>query len=183
MMRTMNNNRAKILGVLFCLIGSVVIANAQANDSMYTPLHAKACRTIKSTSAEAGSYIGMCPGVAGYKLQLEEGDLRQNIQVITPAGQKHSLELWNVVGSSFSSLGDKAEWRIKKQGAKVIPVALIVRYNVADPENSSKSTSWLAVAKITSAKICVTDKIAPKADANVAARAAADGAATKPCLE
>jgi hypothetical protein len=121
--------------------------------------------------------------VAGYKLQLEEGDLRQNIQVITPAGKKHSLELWSVVGSSFSSLGEKAEWRITRAGARVTPIALIVRYNVADPENSSKSMSWLAVAKITAAKICVTDKIAPKADANVAARAAADSAATRPCLE
>jgi hypothetical protein len=173
----------KLVGITAFLITISALAQAQANDSVYTNMTTKACRTVKSTSAEGGSYVGICSGVAGYKLQLEEGDLRQNIQVITPAGQKHSLELWNVVGSSFSSLGDKAEWRIKRAGAKVTPVALIVRYNVADPENSTKSTSWLAVAKITSAKICVTDKIAPKADANVAARAAADIAATKPCLE
>ena len=173
----------RLVGIAGFLVTITALAHAQANDSIYTSLSTKACRTIKSTSAEGGSYVGMCPGVAGYKLQLEEGDLRQNIQVVTPAGQKHSLELWNVVGSSFSSLGEKAEWRIKRTGAKGNPIALIVRYNVADPENSTKSTSWLAVAKITSAKICVTEKIAPKADANVAARAAADIAATKPCLE
>jgi len=173
----------RLVGIPVFLVTITALAHAQANDSVYTNLSTKACRTVKSTSAEGGSYVGICPGVAGYKLQMEEGDLRQNIQVITPAGQKHSLELWSVVGSSFSSLGEKAEWRIKRTGAKGNPIALIVRYNVADPENSTKSTSWLAVAKITSAKICVTEKIAPKADANVAARAAADTAARKPCLQ
>ena len=127
--------------------------------------------------------MGICPGVAGYKLQSEEVDLRQNIQVITPNGKKHSLELWNVIGSGFSALGEKAEWRVKRQGGKTVPVALIIRYNVANPEDSTKGSSYLAVAKITAAKICVTDKIEPKADANVAARTAADNAGTKPCLQ
>jgi hypothetical protein len=170
----------KILGAIICLMAGAVMAFAQTNTSVYTSLATKSCRTIKSSSAEAGSYVGLCDGVAGYKLQVEEGDLRQNIQVITPRGQKHSLDLWTVVGSSFSSLGEKAEWRLQ---GKANPIALIVRYNVADPEDSSKNISWLAVAKITAAKICVTDKVAPKPDANVAARAAADSAASKPCLE
>ena len=116
-------------------------------------------------------------------MQVEEGDLRQNIQVITPAGQKHSLDLWTVVGSNFSSLGEKAEWRVRTQRGKVVPVALIVRYNLSSPEDSTKITSYLAVAKITASKICVTEKIAPGAGANVAARAAADKSADKPCLE
>jgi hypothetical protein len=64
-----------------------------------------------------------------------------------------------------------------------VPVALIVRYNLSSPEDSAKLTSYLAVAKITAAKICVTEKIAPGAGANVAARAAADKSADKPCLE
>jgi len=157
--------------------------SAQENDSDYTNLSTKSCRTIRSTSNEGGSYVGICPGVAGYKLQSEEGDLRQNIQVITRSGKKHSLELWNVIGSGFSALGEKAEWRVKRQNGKTIPVALIVRYNVANPEDSTKGSSYLAVAKITAAKICVTDKIAPGANANVAARNAADTAGTKPCLQ
>src|SRR2546422_7851339 len=102
----------KTLAVTLCILMCAAFASAQSNDSVYTSLSTKACRTIKSTSAEGGSYVGICPGVAGYKLQLEEGDLRQNIQVITPSGKKHSLDLWSVVGSSFSALGEKAEWRI-----------------------------------------------------------------------
>jgi len=175
--------RQRILLALVALALWSAGAQAQTNDSLYTSLSTRACRTIKSTSTEGGSYIGICPGVAGYALQVEEGDLRQNIQVITPNAQKHSLDLWTVVGSSFSSLGEKAEWRVKHQGGKTIPIALIVRYNVADPEDYKKNTSWLAVAKITAAKICVTDKIAPAPNANLAARAAADSAAKRDCLE
>jgi len=175
--------QTKTLIVALFILTCAAFASAQSNDSVYTSLSTKSCRTIRSTSTEGGSYVGICPGVAGYKLQSEEGDLRQNIQVITPSGKKHSLELWNVIGSGFSVHGEKAEWRVKRQNGKTVPVALIVRYNVANPEDSTKGTSWLAVAKITSAKICITDKIAPGANANVAARTAADNAAAKPCLE
>ena len=169
--------------VVFCILICAVCVSAQSNRSVYTNLGEKSCKTIKADASEAGSYVGLCRGVSGYKLQVEEGDLRQNIQVITPAGEKHSLDLWTVVGSNFSSLGEKAEWRVKTQRGKVIPVALIVRYNLSHPEDSTKKTSYLAVAKITASKICVTDKIAPGASANVAARAAADKSADKPCLE
>lgn len=173
----------KLSRITFCILICAAGTFAQSNRSIYTNLGEKSCRTIKADSSEAGSYVGICGGVAGYKLQVEEGDLRQNIQVITPAGKKHSLDLWTVVGSSFSSLGEKAEWRVRTQKGKVLPVALIVRYNLSNPEDSTKTTSYLAVTKITAAKICVTDKISPGAGANVAARAAADKSADKPCLE
>lgn len=169
--------------VVFCILVCAVCAFAQSNRSIYTNLGEKSCKTIKADSSEAGSYEAICPGVGGFKLQVEEGDLRQNIQVITPAGQKHSLDLWTVVGSSFSSLGEKAEWRVKTVKGRVVPVALIVRYNLSNPEESTKTTSYLAVTKITAAKICVTEKIGPGANANVAARTAADTSADKPCLE
>ena len=167
--------------IIFCILVCAVGALAQSNRSLYTNLGEKHCRTIKADSSEAGSYEAICRGVGGYKLQVEEGDLRQNIQVITPASQKHSLDLWTVVGSSFSSLGEKAEWRVRAQRGKVVPVALIVRYNVSNPEDSTKMTSYLAVAKIRSNQICITDKIPPGTGANAAARAAADQSADRPC--
>lgn len=172
-----------LVRVGFWILVCAVCVSAQSNRSVYTNLGEKSCRTIKADSSEAGSYEAICPGVGGFKLQVEEGDLRQNIQVITPAGQKHSLDLWTVVGSSFSSLGEKAEWRVRTVKGKVVPVALIVRYSVSNPEDSTKTTSYLAVTKITASKICVTEKIAPGANANVAARTAADKSADKPCLE
>lgn len=176
------HKRVLLTTLWLVLLGGVALA--QSNTSVYTNLTGRQCKTLKSTSAEGGSYEGQCPGVAGYKLLVQEGDLRQNIVVITPSGKKQSLELWNVVGSSFSSLGEKAEWRLKGTGAKASPLALIVRYNVANPEDSTrKGTSWLAVVRINSdaSQICVTESIAPGADQNVKARTAADNSSSKPC--
>ena len=171
------------LTAVILLILGVATASAQSNTSVYTDLDGPKCKTLKSDSSGAGSFEGRCPGVAGYKLLVQEGDLRQNIVVVTPTGSKQSLELWNVVGSSFSSLGKKAEWRMKGTGTKATPVGLIVRYHVANPEDSTRGTSWLAVVRISgdASQICVTDSIAPGADQNVKARQAADNSASKQC--
>ena len=122
------------------LFAVVATATAQTNRSVYTPLGDKQCRTIKSAEAGDDGYEGRCRGTAGYTLLLSEGDLRQNITVITPKGAKHSLELWDVISGGFSSLGPKAEWRIATQNKKSVPVALILRYNASeDPEKPDKT--------------------------------------------
>lgn len=154
------------------------------NRSVYTSLTVSSCRTIKTETTGSGDYEGRCRGVAGYSLTLLEGDLRQNIIVNTPKGTKHSLDLWDVISGGFSHIGPKAEWRTMRKNGKLVPTALILRYTASeDPENPSKHTSYLAVAKITPTEICVTDKISPGANANIEARRAADSAATKPCLK
>lgn len=176
--------RVKItLLTIITVLACAATAAAQANQSMYTSLDTSQCRTLESDTSGAGYYKGQCPGVAGYKLLVEEGDIRQNITVVTPGGRKHSLDLWSVIGSSFSFVGRKAEWRVKKLSRQTVPVALIVRYNLSNPEDSAKSTSYLTVSKITADKICVTHKISPSANANEEARRAADNAASQPCLE
>ena len=166
------------------LLTGVDIAGAQTNQSVYTSLAEKQCRKLKSAEAGDDGYEGQCRGVAGYALLLSEGDLRQNITVITPKGAKHSLELWDVISGAFSHVGPKAEWRMAMQNGKLSPVAIIIRYNAnEDPDHPNKQNSYLAVSKITATEICVTDKILPGASANEDARRAADTAATKPCLK
>ncbi|HZI61171.1 MAG TPA: hypothetical protein VFD62_10680 [Pyrinomonadaceae bacterium] len=174
----------KISLILALLLCSAVTALAQANSSVYTPLAEKQCKTDKLVDALPGDYEARCRGVAGYSLIVAEGDLRQNVTVVTPKGAKHSLELWDVISNAFSSVGPRAEWRVAKQNGKLAPVALIIRYNAnEDPESPNKQSSYLAVTKITATEICVTDKIVPGATANEDARRAADTAATKPCLK
>ena len=169
--------------ILLCLIAILSCAAtvvAQTNRSVYTPIGEKQCRTLKSAEAGDDGFEARCRGAAGYSLILSEGDLRQNLTVITPKGVEHSLELWSVVSSGFSSVGRNVEWRI----AKAQPVALIIRYNTSeDAEAPNKNTSYLAVAKITATEICVTEKISPGPKANEDARRAADVASTKPCLK
>lgn len=164
------------LATVFMLTLSVLAAPPVT--SVYTSLSGcKMVKTGQDWSTQA------CRGVGGYNLQLDYGDARETITVFGPDRKKHELNLWSVISSGFSSVGQKAEWRVTKIGGKVIPHALIVRFNASEnPEDSSKSTSYLVVAKITPQKICVTDKIAPGATANEEARRAADASADKPCM-
>ncbi|HMQ05269.1 MAG TPA: hypothetical protein PKD26_15225 [Pyrinomonadaceae bacterium] len=152
-------------------------ATAAQIRSVYTGLSEKDCKTIEATDDEGGSYRGLCQGVAGHKLELIEGDLRQTINVIDAKGAKHELKFWEFFGG-FSSVGRRPEWRMKDK----TPIALIVRFNVSeDPEDSTKITSYLLVAKITDTGACVTDIIKPSRTQNVEARRAADRASTKLC--
>lgn len=146
------------------------------NKSIYTSTKTNACRTIRSTSAGTGSYTGECPGVGGFKIRLIEGDIRQTLDVITPARKKFELNFWNIFGG-FSHIGEKVEWRTKKG----VPVAIIARYNVADPEDSQKSKSYLMVARVGKTSACVTDVVEPGPKQNETARILADASAGKPC--
>ena len=112
---------AALLALL--LFVSVCPVDAQIK-SVYSALSDKACKELERTEDEGGSYRGLCPGVAGYKLELIEGDLRQTITVVDPKGKKHPLQFWNLTGA-FTAVGETAEWRMN--GKK--PIALIVRLN------------------------------------------------------
>jgi hypothetical protein len=145
--------------------------------SVYTTLAEADCRTL-SVDEESASSVQRCPGVGGYALNAADGDARMSIDVITPDGKAHPLHFWSVVTHAFSSLGPRAEWRVRGEQ----PIALIVRVNASeDPENTERYTSYLAVAKITPTRICVTDRIGPAANANEEARRAADASASRPC--
>jgi hypothetical protein len=167
--------------VFAVLLACVTTAAAQTNRSVYTSIGDKQCRTIKSHEAGDEGFEARCRGTAGYNLLLSEGDLRQNITVMTPQGKEHSLDLWSVVSSGFSSVGPKVEWRMSSQNK---PVALILRYNAnEDATQPNKLLSYLVVTKITATEVCVTDKISPGPTANEDARRAADASSTKSCLK
>jgi hypothetical protein len=166
----------KHLFIVSALLMFAVPAHSQIA-SLYTDLTESKCKTLESTSDEGGSYRGICPGVAGYKLEVTEGDLRQSLAVIAPNKKKYDLSLFNVSGA-FSSLGSRAEWRMNGK----VPTALIFRFNAnANPNDPSKITSYLVVAKITKNEICVTDSVAPGKFQNTEARRFANNAQTRPC--
>ncbi|HKQ50814.1 MAG TPA: hypothetical protein VJT74_00495 [Pyrinomonadaceae bacterium] len=174
----MSIRRVLVIALAACF-ALALTAWAAPMTSVYTSL--SNCKLVKTGRDWS---VSACRGVGGYNLQLEYGDARESLTVFTPDRQKHPLELWNVVSSGFSSVGKKAEWRVTRNGNKVSPHALIVRFDASEnSEDSTKVTSYLVVAKITPEKICVTDKIAPSATANEEARRAADASADKPCME
>lgn len=170
--------------VLLCSLPAVAQQGAKADavTSVYTDISGRGCKPGKSNGPE-GWAVMKCPGVGGYKLLVEDADARMSITMVTPNNKEHELSYWRTITVRFSSLGDKAEWRVKKVGGKTIPIALIVRVNASASDDGEPAKSYLAVAKVTPQSICVTDRIEPGANQNEQARRAADDSATKPCRE
>jgi len=146
--------------------------------SIYTGLAEKDCKPSR-VLVEDG-YAGICPGVAGYALELLEGDLRETINVITPDKKKFELDLWSHVSSGFSDLGAKVEWRLKNK----TPVALIIRYNASEnPDDPSKITSYLVIVKISKTEACIVDILKPSKTQNIDARKLADSPTKRVCQQ
>jgi hypothetical protein len=164
---------SKNLSIIAFILLVSTVAFAQ-NKSTYTSLAADKCKVSKESGDDG--YIGICEGVGGFKLEISEGDLRQNIKVISPTKKKFDLNLWGFYGG-FSSVGDKAEWRVKG----TVPNALIVRFSVSDAEDSSKTTSYLMVAKVSKTSACVVDVVMPSKTQNADAQKIADKASTMTC--
>ncbi len=172
-----------VFSVLIVLLSAIgAFAQTSKIQSVYTSLKAEGCKTLESETEGTGWYRGECKGIGGYKLHVTEGDIRQSIDVIAPNKNKYELDLIGHVSSGFSSVGEKAEWRVMGKGKKQTPIALIVRFNASDnPEDSSKTTSYLVVSKITKNQICITNIVKPGAKQNEEARKFADAAAAAPC--
>lgn len=165
------------------ILAAAATASAQAIQSAYTDLN-KNCKTLERNDKEAGYLLERCMGVAGYKILIESGDDRSNIQVVRPDGSKHDLNFGQIGGGGFSSVGAKAEWRVKKENGKLIPIALIIRFDVVtDSSNSEKTTSYLVVSKITPRQVCRIGEVDPGPNANEEARRMADSSADKPCVK
>lgn len=178
----MKTNRLtfSLLFVLLFALGG--FAQKAKVESIYTSLDTKNCKTLEQSDEGTGWYRGECKGVSGYRLQVTEGDIRQSIDVIAPNKKKFELDFARNVSLAFSSVGAKAEWRVVRKGKKLVPLALIVRFDASEnPENPNKNTSYLVVAKITKREICITDVIKPSANANEEARKLADTSSTKSC--
>lgn len=153
--------------------------SAGAIRSVYTSLGEADCRLVEQDE-ETGGTTSRCPGTAGYALLVHDWDARMTVDVVAPGGRTHPLRYSGVITSSFSSLGPRAEWRMRSG----MPIALIVRVNAFEnPETPDRATSYLAVARITPRQTCVTDRIPPtEPNANEAARQAADQSASRPCM-
>jgi hypothetical protein len=157
------------------VLGASVFSSAQTR-SIYTSTSEKSCKAQKVNNDEGGDYIGICPGVGGYKLKLIEGDLRQTLYVITPQKKQLPLDFTRFYGG-FSAIDRKIEWRVKRG----VPIALIARYNVANEEPEGPRKSYLMVVTVSRTRACVTDIVKPGKRQNENARKLADAAASKPC--
>jgi hypothetical protein len=176
----------KQVGIALALFTAAAVAGSslaasEAADSIYTDISEGSCELIPAANEPIDEDGLRCKGPAGYQLLALSGDLRASVTLVAPDGKELPLQFWEVITGHFSYLGPRAEWRVHE--AKGAPYAVIVRmFAYENPEDPRKTTSYLAVAKITPEATCVTDRIAASADDNEQARAAADTAASRPCL-
>jgi hypothetical protein len=166
---------------LLALAAAAFASEEKGPRSIYTDISDAGC-TVIPASGEPNEEAGLkCRGPAGFNLLALSGDMRATVTIVGPDGKEYPLEFWDTVTGGFSSLGPRAEWRVRD--AESVPYAVIVRVSASEnPDKPDEKTSWLAVAKITADAVCVTDKIKGGIDDNTRARTAADAAASKPCL-
>jgi len=172
----MNNYFRVFIGLGLTLMFSELVSADIT--SIYTELSAPPCTIIPVSGKPGDEWDGdgiRCKGPSGYELLAYYVDDRAAVSVISPGGARHDLDL---LTDSFSSLGPRAEWRVEMMGSRTIPIALIVR---VIRYHGDKTTSFLAVAKVTKEKICITDRISATGVENMQARKAADSSAEKNC--
>jgi hypothetical protein len=164
----------RIISALALMLISVILTSAQIK-SVYTSLDEKHCKSVKGDPKEKNViYNGVCPGVGSYKLKIAASEEHQWIGLVAPSGKEFFV---GTQSASYNFLGKKAEWRVRNGR----PLALIVRYNLMNPEADKVGTSLLVVSKVSRTKTCVTDIVDPSKTQNEQARKLADSAGSRPC--
>lgn len=150
-----------------------VIAAESDQRSRFTSIDSAQCPLIEENVEEGGWWRRLCEGLAGYKLELSESDLRQDMVVLSADGRRSELGLSDIVANgAFNSLGKTAEWRGADPAS---PQALIVRLDVAsDPEGKKPDVSKLVVVRL-KPPACIVAVVPPGSGQNEAARTIADG--------
>ncbi|MCC2977249.1 hypothetical protein LK533_11265 [Sphingomonas sp. PL-96] len=142
-----------------------------ARVSRYTSL--QSCQTIELVPEEGYSRVA-CPGLADYRLEVVDGDAREEMMLLRN-GKQHRLGLVAASSGGFSKLGDRIEWRGREENGAFRPDAIVLRYAVVeDPNEPTRPTSYLVPVSLLPTP-CISDRIPPGPGQNERARAIADG--------
>ncbi len=179
--------RTRIIG--FVASTALVVSGCSARreavmESVYTSLNVTSChKAVDEGSPDETPYLS-CPGVAGYALNVRSVEAgRLSIDLVDAAHHQSPLNFQDVVTRSMCSLDDKVEWRVTRQSGEPRPRALIVGVHAReDQDDPAKITStYFAIAKITAASVCVTDRILRGTKSEAEVRALADSSRNRPC--
>lgn len=168
-----------ILFLLYFFNLQVKAETSLTNTSSYTSIEQKDCVTLDSDNM--GS-IQECESFEEITVKVIEGDIRQSI-ILTRNNREYDLAFWDTVGASFSSLGEKVEWRHEQAEPNNIK-GIIFRFEASnDSEELARVSSYLVVSKITKKEICVVATILPQDNQNKVAREVLDLEKELPCLK
>ncbi len=152
----------------------------RAADSSYSSIAEKDCRRLHVLKIEGGEYAvsRVCTGRGGYKVFIDEEDLRETLTVGRTMRQAGKEPAATDRFGAFNGYEDKVEWRSGSGGK---PYALIVGWSFAsanDLETSGrpKSVRMLVVLRLPPGPVCKVAYVdrAANSDANELARKAAD---------
>lgn len=172
-----------------CCLGEIsdqVNPSSAPVESLYTDINSGSCEEVIDPEDPNDTTYQLCPGISGYALIVRRvGSGRRSIDVRNPAGEEFPLDYQEYITRHMSHLGDKAEWRVRKEDGGKIPIALIVRVHSQENEDEPGEVThlYLAVAKITPTEICVTGRILEGTQRRATLRRATDMAQGKECLE
>jgi hypothetical protein len=161
------------------LAAGAIQAQAQTVSSIYQSLAGRQCK--HTSVVESGYGFDLCKGVGGYTLELSDADQQNSIKLIAPDKKSFNLQFESEESLKMSRLERKIEWRVIREGRKIVPIALITRFEVLESKEPNKRVSYLMVSKITADSACLIDIVKPSAAANEEARRLADASANKPC--
>lgn len=152
------------------LLGALPAAAGEIT-SAYSNLDLAKCQSLMTAVPEEGVDGGewLCDGIAGNKVQIWEGDLRNYVGFgENPPATCASMQTL----SAFNTLGPRVEWRLEAGR----PFATILRWHTDRGDDAPDARQdWLVVTKLDGKDACHAAYIgAEMPDANALARRAAD---------
>jgi hypothetical protein len=175
-------SRLAIAGACLAVMSATLVAAARAEtfDSRYTSIAAKHCKKHVDFKIDDTEYAvsRVCAGAAGYKVYVDEEDLRETLTIGKTAKQAMSEPAADDHFGAFNGFEDTIEWRSGKDRK---PFAAIVGWYFADNEHLEtsgrpKSARLLVVLRLPPGPVCSVAYIdrAANTNANTLARKAAD---------
>jgi hypothetical protein len=165
---------------LALLAGWPLTASAQSAESRHTSIAEAKCRKTHVLQIEDTDYAvsRICSGRGGYKVFIDEEDLRETLTVGKTLAQAAREPAARDRFGAFNGYEDTIEWRSGKDGK---PFAIIVGWSFADSENTDAtgrplSDRLLLVLRLPPGPVCRIAYVdrAANLDANELARKAAD---------
>lgn len=171
----------KSLPLLFLFAFGCLLASAAdpKPDSEFTTTDPKKVKILEDSSREKDPEIDhfkhLCPGLGGYFVIHEGGDLRSWINLVYD-GQKTDLmndTLTACPGQFPAKANDVVQWRGFRQGGKFVPYAIIYRMRSSADDEKQTPLETFVVIKLDKDKSRVVGHLSAK-EGNEKAEALAD---------
>jgi hypothetical protein len=165
------------IAALCAMSGLISPASAQIFSSSYTSSAPKDCSVSSAANGVDDSTTRVCPGKAGLKVLISEGDLRETVSVGRSRAAAAKEPAAQARFGPFNSTAATVEWRARNGKA----FAIIQRWLIADNDDQDRdgrpiAKPMLVVTRLPPGAVCHLAYIDVKAnpDANELARKAAD---------